>query len=106
MDGYSLWLKVKYLKIPVEQNRCATVQRVVEYFASFDEHIKDFRIEKVPHDGETKEDTYKINALHKMIDSDDMAEIPLGMESAGTLKMFALYPELLYDWKVWCNPYS
>lgn len=69
-------------------------QKVVEYFASFDEHIKDFRIEKVPHDGESKEDTYKINALHKMIDSDDMAEIPLGVESAGTLKMFALYPEL------------
>ena len=75
-------------------------QKVVEYFASFDEHIKDFRIEKVPHDGEANgrkssaEDTYKINALHKMIDSDEMAEIPLGLESAGTLKMFALYPEL------------
>jgi hypothetical protein len=69
-------------------------KKVVEYFASFDEHIKDFRIEKVPHDGEAKEDTYKINALHKMMDSDEMAEIPLGLESAGTLKMFALYPEL------------
>ena len=69
-------------------------QKVVEYFASFDEHIKDFRIERIPHDGESKEDTYKINALHKMIDSDEMAEIPLGLESAGTLKMFALYPEL------------
>ena len=69
-------------------------QKVVEYFASFDEHIKDFRVEKVPNDGESKEDKYKINALHKMIDSDKMAEIPLGAESAGTLKMFALYPEL------------
>ena len=69
-------------------------QKVIEYFSSFDEHIKDFRIEKVPHDGESKEDTYKINALHKMIDSDGMPEIPLGLESAGTLKMFALYPEL------------
>ena len=69
-------------------------QKVVEYFASFDEHIKDFRIERVPHDGESKEDTYKINALHNMIDSDEMAEIPLSLESAGTLKMFALYPEL------------
>ena len=29
-----------------------------------------------------------------MNDSDEMAEIPLGGESAGTLKMFALYPEL------------
>ena len=69
-------------------------QKVVEYFASFDEHIKDFKIERVPHDGESKEDTYKINALHKMIDSEEMAEIPLSLESAGTLKMFALYPEL------------
>ena len=69
-------------------------QKVVEYFASFDEHIKDFRIEKVPQEAESKEERYKINALHKMIDSDEMAEIPLGLESAGTLKMFALYPEL------------
>ncbi len=69
-------------------------QKIVEYFASFDEHIKDFRIEKVPQEEESKEEKYKINALHKMIDSDEMAEIPLGLESAGTLKMFALYPEL------------
>lgn len=45
-------------------------------------------------EAESKEERYKINALHKMIDSDEMAEIPLGLESAGTLKMFALYPEL------------
>lgn len=69
-------------------------QKVVEYFASFDEHIKDFKIEKVPQEGEAKDEKYKISALHKMIDSDEMAEIPLGLESAGTLKMFALYPEL------------
>lgn len=69
-------------------------QKVVDYFASFDEHIKDFKIEKVPHDGESKDDSYTIRALHKKIDSDEMAEIPLGVESAGTLKMFALYPEL------------
>lgn len=69
-------------------------KKVVEYFSSFDEHIKDFRIEKVPEEGESREEKYKINALHKMIDSDEMAEIPLGLESAGTLKMFALYPEL------------
>ncbi len=31
-------------------------QKVVEYFASFDEHIKDFRVEKVPSDGESKEE--------------------------------------------------
>lgn len=69
-------------------------KKVIEYFASFDEHIKDFEIERVPHDIETKEETYKISALHKKIDSDEFAAIPLGMESAGALKMFALYPEL------------
>lgn len=69
-------------------------QKVVEYFSSFDEHIKDFRVEKVPDNKDSKEDLYLINALHKKIDSDEMAEIPLSMESAGTLKMFALYPEL------------
>ncbi len=69
-------------------------QNVVKYFASFDEHIKDFRITNVTQDDESKEKMYKISALHKKIDSDDMAEIPLVMESAGTLKMFALYPEL------------
>ena len=72
----------------------------MEYFVSFDEHIKDFRIEKVPQEAESNgrkssaEEKYKINALHKMIDSDEMVEIPLGLESAGTLKMFSLYPEL------------
>lgn len=69
-------------------------KKVIEYFASFDEHIKDFEIETVPHDAENKEETYKISSLHKKIDSDAFAAIPLNMESAGTLKMFALYPEL------------
>ena len=69
-------------------------KKVIEYFASFDEHIKDFEIEKLPHDADNKEETYKISSLHKKIDSDTFAAIPLNMESAGTLKMFALYPEL------------
>ncbi len=69
-------------------------KKVIEYFASFDEHIKDFEIEKIPHDADSKEETFKISSLHKKIDSDTFAAIPLSMESAGTLKMFALYPEL------------
>lgn len=68
---------------------------VVKYFSSFDETIKDFRVEKVPSEvNEGREDIYKITALHKKIGSDKYAEIPLEDESAGTLKMFALYPEL------------
>ena len=68
--------------------------RVVDYLASFDGHIKDFVIEVVPHNGEAKENTYIINVLHRKNDSDTMVSVPLGQESAGTLKMFALYPEL------------
>lgn len=69
-------------------------KKVVEYFSSFDENIKAFRIENVSSEGDKKEERFKISSLHNKIDSDDMAEIPLEMESAGTLKMFALYPEL------------
>lgn len=69
-------------------------KKVIEFFSSFDEQIKDFKVEKVLSEGEAQEDQYTIKALHKKIDSDEMAEIPLGAESAGALKMFALYPEL------------
>lgn len=87
-------------KLPKDFVENKNVQKkVIEYFASFDENIKDFHIEKIPVEGDingikSTEEKYNINALHKMIDSEDMAEIPLAMESAGTLKMFALYPEL------------
>ena len=67
---------------------------IVKYFASFDEHIRAFDVKKVPQEGESKEERYKINALHKKIDSDELANLPLELESAGTLKMFALYPDL------------
>ena len=69
-------------------------KKVVEYFASFDENIKDFKIEELPPEGDGKDSRYTIDALHKKIDSDEMARIPFSMESAGTLKMFALYPDL------------
>lgn len=72
----------------------AVQQKVIQYFAAFDESIKGFNVEEMPMENDLKEPTYKINSIHKKIDSDDVAEIPLGMESAGTLKMFALYPEL------------
>lgn len=72
----------------------AIQQKVVQYFSSFDENIKGFNVEAVPAEGDSKEVTYNINSIHKKIDSDEIVEIPLGMESAGTLKMFALYPEL------------
>jgi len=69
-------------------------QKVIDYFASFDNSIKAFQIEKRSPDENEKDEYYRIEAFHKKIDSDDMEKIPLGQESAGTLKMFALYPEL------------
>lgn len=68
---------------------------VIKYFASFDEAIQDFDVEELPpeDDRETSK-SFKIDALHKMTDSDKMAPIPLKLESSGTLKMFALYPSL------------
>ena len=71
-------------------------QKVVAYFASFDSSIKDFRVEKLPPDETVPRERYRIDALHKKFDCDDIAAIPLGGESAGTLKMFALYPELQF----------
>ena len=68
---------------------------VVNYFASFDNAICDFKVEEVQKETEKEPDSsYKIDALHKMTDCDKYEAIPLKSESSGTLKMFALYPSL------------
>lgn len=69
-------------------------KRVIQYFSSFDDSIKGFDIEEIPSEGDGKETRYKINAVHQKKDSNDTALIPFEMESAGTLKMFALFPDL------------
>ena len=69
-------------------------EKVVKFFASFDETIKGFEVTRLPQQDDSKDEHYQIDALHKMIGSDELAKIPLQNESAGTLKMFALYPEL------------
>ena len=69
-------------------------KNVVDYFASFDPSIIGFNIEVLKADNDEDDDHLKIDAIHKMIDSDQIASIPLQNESAGTLKMFALYPML------------
>lgn len=66
-------------------------KKVVEYLASFDDSIVDFKVEVIK--GETDdEEKLKIDAVHKMVDGNNFASIPFQNESAGTLKMFALYP--------------
>ena len=69
-------------------------QKVAQFFASFDDSIKGFDIEKLSVESENALPAYRINTIHTKMDSDELAKIPLSSESAGTLKMFALYPEL------------
>lgn len=70
--------------------------KVVEYFSSFDPSIIGFNVEVLKAEDDEDDDHLKIDAVHKMMDSDQTGTIPLQNESAGTLKMFALYP-LLQD---------
>ncbi|MCM1556721.1 MAG: ATP-binding protein [Anaeroplasma bactoclasticum] len=66
-------------------------RKVLKYLSSFDESIIDFKVETIK--GEKEEDNqFKIFAIHKMVDGNGFASIPFQYESAGTLKMFALYP--------------
>lgn len=66
-------------------------KKVVDYLSAFDNSIVDFKVEVIK--GETEDDEkLKIDAVHKMVDGNGFASIPLQQESAGTLKMFALYP--------------
>lgn len=69
-----------------------TVQdKVVKFLGTFDNSIKGFSITE--HEKEERK-VYSINTLHAKEGSDTSVEISLGEESAGTQKMFALYPEL------------
>lgn len=69
-------------------------QKVVDYFSAFDSSIIGFNVEVSKSDNEDEDENIKIDAVHKMIGSDETTTIPLQHESAGTLKMFSLYPML------------
>lgn len=72
-------------------------KKVVKFFSSFDASIIDFNVETLPtNDDNDEHEHIKIDAVHKMIGSDETTTIPLSHESAGTLKMFALYPMLQF----------
>lgn len=67
-------------------------RKVLKYLSSFDSSIVDFKIEEVKN--ESGEESLIIEAVHKMANGEGFATIPLQNESAGTLKMFSLYPWL------------
>lgn len=71
----------------------AVQDKIVRYLSSFDSSIVGFNVqrEKVEND---RPPVLKIDALHRMIGSDETAALSFGRESAGTRKMFSLYPVL------------
>jgi len=70
-----------------------TRESVVRYMSSFDNSIAGFEVGDAENDikKDSEELVFKVDALHKMIGSDEKVAIPLGSESEGTLKMFSLY---------------
>lgn len=66
-------------------------KKVVQYFAAFDSSIIGFEVETLEQGDDKKPKKVNIDAIHRMINSDETTTIPLKLESAGTLKMFALY---------------
>ena len=68
--------------------------KVVHYLSTFDKGIRKFNVEKINIEDESDEEKFKVSTLHKKINSEDLVELPFNNESAGTLKMFALYPDL------------
>lgn len=68
-------------------------ENVRKYLAAFDDSIIGFNVETIPTNGD-EGDYIKIDAVHKMVDSEKTVKIPLQKESSGTLKMFSLYPML------------
>lgn len=68
-------------------------QDLVSYLSTFDTSIKGFKVERMEEDREGKPQ-FKIYTKHQVIGTNSSQWISLKDESAGTLKMFALYQEL------------
>jgi hypothetical protein len=67
-------------------------KNVVKYLSTFDESIVGMDAQESLIDPITKKKTIEINFHHKMIDTGKAMRLPMIMESAGTQKMFNLYP--------------
>jgi hypothetical protein len=69
-------------------------KEVAAYLSTFDNGIVDFTVEEVPSSEAGKTPSYSIDAVHQVNGSGETVKIPLAQESAGTQKMFVLYPPL------------
>ncbi|MQM72007.1 MAG: ATP-binding protein [Eubacteriaceae bacterium] len=68
--------------------------RVVQFLSDYDPQIKALEVKKVQTSDEEQKDYYQINALHQIYGSDQTVPFSFRDESAGTQKMFSLYPFL------------
>lgn len=82
-------------RLPINFREKEIQNRVLQFFASFDESIKGFKIEELPSEEDDSPKRIHIESLHQAVDSDDLIGIGLQQESAGTIKMFSLYPVLM-----------
>lgn len=63
-------------------------ENAIKFLSSFDDSIVDFKVEVK----DEQKGHLKIEAGHRVNGTDEIVYIPLREESAGTLKMFSLYP--------------
>lgn len=69
-------------------------EQVAHYLHAFDKSIVGFDVQERGSDEDENSKRYKISGIHKIKDSEESVSIPFQFESAGTQKMFALYPFL------------
>lgn len=71
-------------------------QDVINYLSSFDNGITGFNIEQLQDDDVNSKGQkhFTIRSVHNICNSEETVVIPFEEESAGTLKMFSLYPHL------------
>ena len=80
---------------PIDFDENENVRKnVIEYLSAFDSAIKGFDVKVFEDEEDEERKVLEIDTIHKIIGTNDTSAISLKDESAGTLKMFALYPIL------------
>jgi AAA15 family ATPase/GTPase len=72
----------------------AVRDHVTQFLSDYDPQIKALEVKKVQTSDEEQDDLYQINARHQINNSDKTVSFSFRDESAGTQKMFSLYPFL------------
>ena len=82
-------------RIPQKFQSKVVQEAVLEFLRTFDDSIRGFRVDEVPSQEDGDSPKYLVKTLHNALDTEDMIALDIGQESAGTLKLFSLYPSLV-----------